>query len=100
VTADFELAEHELALLRELAFTADACADLEEVVRAEGRMVTDHLGNSRVNPAYVELRQSRILFARLLTALRVPLGEDQGDDARPQSRPGMRGVYGLPRAAS
>ena len=100
VTTDFDLDQHELTLLREVARTADACTDLQAVVDAEGRMVTDHLGNSRVHPAAVELRQTRILFARLLSCLRVPLGEQPEDAGRSQSRPGVRGVYSFPGGAA
>jgi len=44
----------------------------------------------------VELRMQRILFARLLVALRVPIGdaEDAGSADRLQRR-GLRGVYGI-----
>lgn len=100
VTGDFDLDQHELTLLREVARTADACSQLHDVVQREGRMVTDHLGNSRVHPAAVELRQTRILFARLLTSLRVPLGEQPEEVGRSQSRPGVRGVYSFPGGAA
>jgi hypothetical protein len=63
-------------------------------------MVTDHLGNRRANPATIELRQQRILFARLLSCLRVPLGEQPEDAGRSQSRPGARGVYSFPGSAA
>lgn len=98
VLADFDLAQHELTLLREVARTADACSDLEAIVARDGRMVEDHLGNTRAHPAAVELRQQRILFARLLSCLRVPLGEE--DSGRSQSRPGVRGVYSFPGSAA
>jgi hypothetical protein len=32
----------------------------------------------RVHPALVELRQQRIAFARLLTAVRIPVGDETG----------------------
>lgn len=100
VTADFDLDQHELTLLREVARTADACSELQAVVDQDGRMQTDHLGNVRVHPAAVELRQTRILFARLLSCLRVPLGEQPEGVGRGQSRPGVRGVYQFPGTAS
>ena len=45
------------------------------------------------HPCLAELRQERVLLARLLTALRVPIGDE---DARSQRR-GIRGVYTLGR---
>ncbi len=52
----------------------------------------------RANPALVELRQQRILLARLIVALRVPLGEAEDmvakGPARTQRR-GARGVYAI-----
>jgi hypothetical protein len=47
----------------------------------------------RAHPALVELRQQRITLARLIVALRVPLGEQEGR-ARSQYR-GLRGAYAI-----
>ncbi|WP_262391383.1 hypothetical protein [Nocardiopsis sp. CNR-923] len=60
-------------------------------------MITSRLGETRTHPALVELRNQRILLARLLVALRVPLGEEDDGAERPQVR-AVRGVYG-PRAS-
>lgn len=91
VVVDFELAEHELTLLREAVFVADACDQLQQLIHEEGLMV-----EGRANPALVELRMQRILLARLLVALRVPIGdaEDAGSGDRLQRR-GLRGVYAV-----
>ncbi len=91
VVEEFELAEHELALLRQAVRVADVCDELERIVRREGVLV-----NGRPHGALVEARQQRILLARLVTALRVPLGDE--DAQRTQFR-GTRGFYG-PRAVS
>lgn len=48
---------------------------------------------ARVHPALVELRQQRVTFARLPTALRIPAGENA--DGRTQQRGGVRGIYPL-----
>lgn len=95
VLADFELSEPELCLLRQAARTADVCDQLQQLVHRDGPMV-----DSRANPALVELRQQRILLARLLVALRVPIGE-AGDEhpGRSQYR-GTRGVYAVRGGAS
>lgn len=63
---------------------------------AEGLMSETSPG-PRIHPALVELRQQRVTFARLLTALRIPNGETVGG-SRAQTRGGARGVYGIARA--
>ncbi len=97
VLAEFELAEHELSLLRQAVRVVDVCEALHRLVDDQGPLLGD-----RVHPALVELRQQRILLARLIVALRVPLGEaeeEAGAGARTQRR-GTRGVYAIrPRVA-
>lgn len=96
---DFELSEHESALLLQACAVADVCADLQARVDAEGTMTRDRLGEERANPALIELRQQQVLLTRLIVALRVPLGDQEGlSDGRSQRR-GTRGVYGI-RGAS
>ncbi len=96
ITSDFDLEEHELVLLREAVRTVDLLADLDVLVKAEGSMVDSPQGR-KAHPAAVEARQQRITLARLLSALRLPSGEegDQQASARPQRRGGARGVYGI-----
>jgi hypothetical protein len=88
VVDDFELAEHELALLRQAVAVADACEALQEAVDRDGLVVA-----GRPNALLTELRMQRILLARLVVALRVPIG-DAEDEGRTQRR-GVRGVYAL-----
>ena len=78
ILADFELSEHESALLLQACAVADVCADLQGRVNVEGTMTADRFGDPRPNPALVELRQQQILLTRLLVALRVPLGDQEG----------------------
>jgi hypothetical protein len=101
VTGDYDLEEHETALLVEAVRTVDLLADLDALVRAEGPMVELPQG-VRAHPAAVEARQQRIALARLLASLRLPAGEDgdQQASARPQRRVGARGVYGIRGAVS
>jgi hypothetical protein len=101
VTDDYDLDEHELALLLEASRTVDVLADLDTVVRKEGPLVESPHGR-KANPAAVEARQQRITLARLLAALRLPAGEegDEQQNARPQRRSGARGVYGIRGAVS
>jgi len=91
----FELDEHELTLLRQAVRVADTCDQLQMLVDTEGHVVG--VGDrARAHPAVVELRQQRIVLARLIVALRVPLGEDEQPKQgapRLQRRP-LRGVYG------
>jgi hypothetical protein len=94
VVEDFDLAEHELALLRQAVHVADLCEQLQARVDEEGTILA-----GRVHPALVELRQQRILLARLVVALRVPIGEEGEQGARSQYR-GTRGVYGIRGAVS
>jgi hypothetical protein len=90
ILAEFELAEHELALLRQAVHVADLCEALRATVEREGLVRA-----GRPHPAMVELRQQRILLARLVVALRVPLGErEEAGSQRTQYR-GTRGVYGI-----
>lgn len=95
VLDNFELEEHERSLLVQAVRVADACEDLQAVVDVEGSMVPGLGLTQRVHPALVELRQQRIVLARLIVALRVPLGDADGEGpARTQHR-GVRGVHQL-----
>lgn len=94
VLDEYELEEHEMALLREAVRTVDLLHRLDVLVRKLGPTVASPQG-IKSNPAVVEARQQRIALARLIAALRLPAGEDEaGDTRRPQRRVGVRGVYG------
>lgn len=99
----YELEAHELALLLELARTADMLGDLAAIVEQEGPTVDFPAGGQRMHPALVEARMQRIAFARLAAALRLPSG-DEGEESkdlrRPQRRVGVRGVYSIRGGAS
>ena len=95
ILADYELEEHEAALLREMVRTVDRLDELHALVEAVGVMVA-----GRLHPAMVESRQLRIALARLAAALRLPAGDEDSGDAksgtrRPQRRVGVRGPYRL-----
>lgn len=89
VVTGFDLDEHELSLLRQAVRVADVCEQLQAMVDTDGPIL-----DGRAHPALVELRQQRILLARLVVALRVPMGEQGQEDGRTPYR-GLRGVYGL-----
>src|SRR4051794_40430406 len=88
ITTSFVLEEHELSLLREAVRTKDLTEALQSVVDEDGPVV-----GGRAPPAVVELRQERLVLARLLVALRIPIGEGEGQH-RLQRR-GIRGSYGV-----
>lgn len=102
VLAEFELAEYEQVLLRQAVRVADLCEELQRVVVAEGPLLRVD-GQPRTHPAVIELRQQRIVLARLVVALRVPFGDQEsdgtvGEPGRLQRR-GIRGVYTVGREA-
>ena len=93
VVEDFDPEQHERLLLEQAASVADTIAALSAAVGAE--LIG---GNGRIRPELVELRQQRIILARLLAAMRL---EADGDSVQvlPQRRAGFRGTYG-PRSVS
>ena len=91
VHMDFELEPYETSLLLQACQTADIIADLQAVI--------DTLGVDCAGRELAEIRQQRLTFARLIVALRLPNGlEEGGRDRQPQRR-GLRGVYRLPGGA-
>jgi hypothetical protein len=78
-------------LLREAVRTVDALDRLDALTRREGLVIEGKLG-LRVHPAATEARQLRIALARLVAALRLPLGDD---GQAPQRRVGVRGTYAI-----
>jgi hypothetical protein len=99
IVGEFDLDEHELILLEQCARSADLVATLAAAVEDAGGPVDAETG--KVRPVVVELRQQRIVLARLLAALRVPLADHDDDAAetdptpRLQRRTGARGVYSI-----
>src|SRR4051794_37648391 len=77
VLKDYVLAEHELTLLRQAVAAADICEALQVIVDRDGPMVSNRFGVPVPHPAAVELRAQRLVLARLVVALRVPLGDEE-----------------------
>lgn len=100
VLEQYELETHELALLVRAVRVADVCTDLQGIVDAEGPLLTTRLGEQKAHPALVELRQQSTLLARLIVALRVPLGDEEAHSGARTQRRGIRGVYGIAGSAS
>src|SRR5258707_15813347 len=88
ITERCELERHEADLLERACRTLDQLNALDLAVRRDG--ITVH---GRVHPALVEMRQQNLVFARLLQSLRLP----DDEDARPQRRGAVRGVYQVGR---
>jgi hypothetical protein len=91
IVGEFELDEHEKALVTALVRQVDRLDALEALIEEEGLTVAGH-GSLKVHPAVVEARQSAIAVARISAALRLPAGEQQ-DGQGAQRRGGARGVY-------
>ena len=101
VTDVLDLDEHEALELRELCRTADMLDELQAVVDRDGVLLDSSQG-MRAHPALVELRQHRIAFARLVSAMQLPSGLADAkqrmpthESQRAQRRPGVRGVYAI-----
>jgi hypothetical protein len=95
ILGEFELDEHERALVTALVRQIDRLDELEELIEVEGLMVSGH-GTVKMHPAVVEARQSAIAVARISAALRLPSGEQDGQDVPGwQRRTGARGVYSI-----
>ena len=94
VTREFELGEHERALLVAMCRQVDRLDQLETLIADEGLMVSGH-NTTKVHPAVVESRQTAIAVARIAACLRLPAGEEEANAAPPQRRGGARGVYAV-----
>jgi hypothetical protein len=98
VQAEFELGEHERALLTAMCRQVDRLDELEALIAEEVLTVTGH-GTTKMHPAVVEARQTAIAVARIAAALRLPAGEEDEDAQPGQRRTGVRGVYQIGGAA-
>lgn len=92
VVDEFDLDEHELALLREATRLVDRLDALDAVVAEEG-VIVDSVNGTRAHPALVESRQQALVLSRVLAALRLPSGDE--DAGRPQRRVGVRRPYSV-----
>jgi len=86
----YQLSVTEDALLKQAVRTADHVDALDAMLLDEGLMVPGRDGVTRMHPALAEVRQQRLTYARLLSALRLPV--EDSPSVRLQRR-GIRGVY-------
>lgn len=93
VVAHWTLSPLELRVLGEIVRSADLLDDLAEIIRRDGPVIDSPQGR-KAHPAVAEARQQKIVLARLVSALRIPLDTDD-DGRRSQNRPGQRGFYDM-----
>ncbi len=91
VAAEFELSQHETALLLQASRTVDLLDQLQARMDADGPIIDSPQG-LKAHPAAGELRQQRIVLARLVAALGLPTGLVEDGDKKQQRR-SARGVY-------
>ncbi|GAA4951959.1 hypothetical protein GCM10023224_40780 [Streptomonospora halophila] len=97
LTAEFDLNQWELAQLTQAARMADRLDAIHaELAHSEITHVNRH-GEHVAHPLLAAERNASLALSRILAALRVPSGDDE--DARPQRRTGVRGVYPKGRAS-
>ena len=82
VTSDFEFSEaHDLERLRLACQTLDDLEEAERSIRAEGRYLKNRFGELRENPALKTVRDSRVVFCRIIRELGLDI------EGAPESRP-------------
>lgn len=93
---DYDLEQHELAVLTVACRTVDRLEDAATILTGEPLTITNTKGDTIAHPLLVEQRQQAITLVRLLASLRLPTGEDaSGQLVRPQRRGAARGSYGI-----
>jgi hypothetical protein len=95
VVGDFDLSEGESALLLEACRCLDGIEALSQAVAAEPMTTTGSRDQEVVNPLRPELRSERLLLAKLLAQLDVPMpadgpGEWDGLSASARARKAVR----------
>ncbi|EIC63011.1 hypothetical protein [Mycobacteroides abscessus] len=89
VVGEFDLDEHELAILREACRTVNAIDALQARVDRDG-VLNESPQGLRVHPGLVELRQQRLALTKLLAALAIPADENAASGTG--KRYGIRGA--------
>lgn len=74
IVTEFELGDHELAVLRDACRTVNVIDALQARVDRDG-VLNESPQGLRVHPAVVELRQQRLALTKLLAALKIPADE-------------------------
>ena len=96
IVADYELDQHELALLTAACRTVDRLEDIAAALDGAPLTVQNQRGDTVSQPLLVEQRMQSGSLAKLLASLRLPSGEtEDGAMVRPQRRGAARGAYGI-----
>jgi hypothetical protein len=93
VTDEYDLLVYEELLLLQACRCADQLDRLAVEAASGPPTITNYKGDLTAHPALTEARQQAIVLSRLLASLRLPSGEEEGDQ-RPQRRGASRGAYG------
>jgi len=102
VLDEYELSEHELAVLRQACRQADRLEAIERALEGAPLTVRNVRGDLTSHPLLGESRQASALLARLIAALGLPSGVQDDAPAAPQRssrrthRPPFRGFYNVP----
>lgn len=88
VVEEFDLAEHELAILQPACRTMVTVDALQDRVDRDG-VLNESPQGLRVHPGVVELRQQRLALTKLLAALAIPV-----DEPTPGRQKGSYGIKG------
>ena len=89
VLADYEMAEHEEAVLLQACRIVDVLDRLQLQIDTHELVIESPQG-SKVNPAVVEFRQQAVTLAKCMASLRIPLDDEQKIDRQAQQRVGVR----------
>ncbi len=89
VLSDFELGEHEQAVLLQACRIADVLDRLQEVIDS-GEVVVSSPQGTKANPAIVEFRQQAVTLAKCMASLRIPIDDVQSSGRTSQQRVGVR----------
>ena len=93
VQKEFELGQHEEAVLLQACRIVDVLDRLQTVID-EGDVVISSPQGTKANPAIVEFRQQAVTLAKCMASLRIPI--DDGQTGRqPQQRVGIRPATGI-----
>lgn len=89
VVEEYELRTDERELLLELCREFDLVEALQAVMVKVGMLDVGSAGQARIHPVVAELRQRRLVIARLASELALPDSDDDGD-ASAMSRRGRK----------
>lgn len=85
VTGEYEVSADDRVVLTEACEVLDTMAALKQIVKREGHIAESSQG-IRTHPAVVELRQQRLVLARLLRLLGLPADDEPAAPAVRQRR--------------